>query len=224
MSDGPNILILADEPRGGELAGIFGSGRCVLHTDPYDALVAMGRERWSTVLLTAPRPDFPALCRAAQRLQAEARIFALCGPAAEAEVRPLAGDVLDDYFIYPPAQADISRLREAVICRPPEQQDEQVSKAVQKKVEISPSDLAQLIDASSSARSLEAHLADMVSRHMSAGRYRPPDRGVQPPVFLPSDRPYPPASRSAQSARLTASVRHRRLQALQRHVRARQWG
>ena len=168
MSDGPNILILADEPRGGELAGLFGSDRCVLHADPYDALEAMGRERWSAVLLTAPRPDFPALCRAAQRLQAKARIFALCGPAAEAEVRPLAGDVLDDYFIYPPAQADISRLREAALCKPPQQQDEQVSKAVQKKIEISPSDLAQLIDASSSARSLEAHLADMVSGHMSA--------------------------------------------------------
>ena len=164
MSDGPKILILAGEPRGGELAGLFGPGRYVLHADPYDALVAMGRRRWSAVLLTAPRPEFAVLCRAARRLLTESRIFALCGPASEAEVRPLAGDVLDDYFIYPPSRADISRLREAALCKAPEQ----VSKRVQKRGQISPSDLAQLVDASSSVRSLEARLVDMVGWHVSA--------------------------------------------------------
>lgn len=168
MSDGAKILILAGEPRGSELAGLFGPGRYVLHADPYDALVAMGRRRWSAVLLTAPRPDFAALCGAARRLLTDSRIFALCGPAGEAEVRPLAGDVLDDYFIYPPSPADISRLREAGLCRPSEQQPRGVSKGIEKRGGISPSDLAKLVDASSSVRSLEARLVDMVSRHVSA--------------------------------------------------------
>ncbi len=182
MSGGPNILVLADEPRSGELAKLVGPDRCVLHADPYDALVAMGRRPWSAVLLTAPQPDFPSLCKAARRLQAEARIFALCGPAGEAEARPLVGDVLDDYFIYPPVQADISRLREGTLVKPPargprglgppgglpERQDVQGSKVIEKGEGISPSDLARLVDASSSVRSLEAHVADMVGRYVSA--------------------------------------------------------
>jgi diguanylate cyclase (GGDEF)-like protein len=114
------MLVLADRRVGEELAAHLGNGRCARVGEPYEALEAMGRRRWPAVVLTAPRADFAGLCRASRRLQRNARLFAVCGPAAEPDVRPLLGRPLDDYFIYPLGRRELVDLRRAAeTTRPP---------------------------------------------------------------------------------------------------------
>jgi diguanylate cyclase (GGDEF)-like protein len=107
------MLLLADGPLGQQLADRLGQDSCSARSDPYDALSEMGRRRWPAVVLTPSRVDFPGLCRAARRLQRDSRLFAVCCPSQELEVRPLLGEVLDDYFIFPLSNQDLTTLRGA---------------------------------------------------------------------------------------------------------------
>ena len=119
MSKNTRTLILADAYVGEQLSARLDNADVVCYEDPYDLLTELGKRRCSIVLLTAPRPDFAGICRASRRLQADARLLAICPPSAEPQVKDLAGEVLDEYFIYPPTDADIARIlacaREAAV-------------------------------------------------------------------------------------------------------------
>ena len=81
MTADADTLVLADGPAAEEIARTLDAAGTTHFADPYDALMEMGRRRWGAVLLTAGCPEFDGLCRAARRLQADTRLFALCSPA-----------------------------------------------------------------------------------------------------------------------------------------------
>ena len=155
-----DTLILADGPLGKELGNRLAEGQYESHGDAYDALMAMGRRRWSTIILTAPRADFAGLCRATRRLQEKSRIFSLCPPAGEMDVKPLSPSVIDDYFIYPPTRADIAKLRRTVRESAPRQD----APSDENQGQFTPDDVASLIDACRSLAILESSIADIASR------------------------------------------------------------
>ena len=115
MIAGGEVLLLAEEAVGRELADLLGRTQCRALTDAYEALEEMGRQRWATVVLSAGGSDFAGLCRASRRLQRDCKLYALCSPAVETEVRPLLDGSLDDYFIYPLTRSEIATLRTATI-------------------------------------------------------------------------------------------------------------
>lgn len=108
----PNLLLVGPENLAKELAAELGSDSICCRTEPYEALAEMHRRPWPRVVLEARQNDFPALCRASRRLQRDSRLLAVCGVSDEAQVRPLVGPVLDDYFIYPPSPDDLRALRQ----------------------------------------------------------------------------------------------------------------
>ncbi|MCE5280424.1 MAG: GGDEF domain-containing protein [Planctomycetaceae bacterium] len=103
-------MLLADESAAGYLTPRLAPSSAVCYGDPYEMLAALRIEPWATVVLTAPRPEFPGLCRAVRRLAAHARLYVLCPPAAETNVRRLCPGAVDDYFIWPPTRSDLARL------------------------------------------------------------------------------------------------------------------
>jgi len=154
----PEVLLLADNALGGEFEVRLGAGRVLCRTDPYDALAELSHGRFRAVVLTAPRPDLAALCRACRRLQAAAALLAVCDPVAEPELRPLVGRSLDDYFIYPPTQSDWQVLRRSAgIEEQPTTPGAGVSAA------LSPGEVAQLVAAARTTAALEVHLAAALS-------------------------------------------------------------
>ena len=70
----------------------------------------MAKGPWGVIVLTAPRDDFAALCRASRRLQPGAKLVALCPVAQEPAARSLVGDTQNDYLIDPPTRRDIASL------------------------------------------------------------------------------------------------------------------
>jgi len=158
VSRAEDTLLLAEEPWAGPLSSWLGAGGLSTCAEAYDALEQMARRRLGTIVLTAPRADFAGLCRASRRLQRDCGLFAVCTPAAEMEIRPLAGEVLDDYFIYPPTRADLARV---------ERSASPVSEAVAAADgAVSPGPMAELIEAAESTEALEARLADLVARRI----------------------------------------------------------
>ena len=157
-----DMLLLADGAVGRELAGLLGREQCTAVGDPYEALTEMSRRRWPTVVLTAGRADFPGLCRASRRLQHDSRLYAICSPAGEPEVRTLLGRPLDDYFIYPPTRRELAALRGAAY-RPPMPS---VGRAADAPVIAR--QLAELIEAADSVTAVEDRLARAVSALVAA--------------------------------------------------------
>jgi len=154
------MLVLAEPGVGEELITQVDRGKVVLHVDPYDALTDLSVGTWSGVVMTAPRGDFAGLCRAARRLQRDAKLWALCPPLAEPEIRPLVDGPLDDYIIYPPTQRDFSSLR-AALAGP----EAQVAKPTG-PVGLGGKTLAKLIDSTGSMTALEACLAEVVGEEI----------------------------------------------------------
>ena len=105
------MLLVCDEQTARELSGPLGEARIERCGDPFEALLAMSRRQFRTVILCAPRVELASLARAARRLAPSAKTVALCQVADEPEVRQLVGEVLDDYFIYPPTAGDLDELR-----------------------------------------------------------------------------------------------------------------
>lgn len=170
------MLLVADGPIASGLAGKLAAGRCVCCRDPYDALLKMSRRRWATVVLAAGPVGFAGLCKASRRLQRDARLYALCTPAGEPQVRPLAGRVLDDYFIYPPTDSEIRRMSTvpaAPIARPvkalpaarPTRPAAPPASTPTAGVSwaIEPRELAKIISAARTSAGLAAYLAKLVS-------------------------------------------------------------
>lgn len=106
MSDAGRMLVLARRRVADEFSDRLGSDELAAFDDPYEALEALGSGGWSSVIIAASYTGLPGLCRAARKLQTDARLIVLCGPGSEPEVRELAapvvaGSVIDDYFIHP---------------------------------------------------------------------------------------------------------------------------
>ncbi len=154
MTAGGNLLLLADGNAGKLLRRQLGDTPHTALDEPYDALDELGRRSWSTVVLAGPRPEFAGLCRAARRLQAEARLCAVCPPAGEAEVRNLMGAPLDNYFIHPLGARDIAELRLAAETPAPQQGINGAAAPAHQ--------LAELIDAAQDRESMDNHLVHVV--------------------------------------------------------------
>ena len=161
MTAAEDTLLLADGPVADALAGQLGPERCQGVADPYDALMAMGRRRWDAVVLTGPRTDFAGLCRASRRLARDSRLYAVCAPAGEVEVRGLLGDPLDDYFIWPLARRDLDGLRRRPA--PPAGGGGAHPGGV-----LQGRQAAELIEVAHSVQALEVHLAERVGSLVSA--------------------------------------------------------
>lgn len=151
MSSAARILLVAPEAAGAWTDELDGEAhRC---REPYDALLEMGRRRWPTVVLAGGEPELPSFCRAARRLQAEAKIFAVCPPPTEPELRALESGILDDYFIRPPTGEDLRRIRRSAAGL-----DEG-----REHLPLPTDRLAELLDSTYSRAALETCLAGIVS-------------------------------------------------------------
>jgi len=162
VSEAGDILLLGEPALGRQLAGRCDEAgvRVVCRSDPYDALDEMSHRSWPVVVLTGARPEFAALCRASRRLQAAARLLALCHPAQEPDVRKLAPKVLDDYFICPPTRGDwqsmiraASGAEAAALGRP-------------LAGPLTAGEIGSLVESVESMQSLEARVAALVGEHL----------------------------------------------------------
>ena len=212
MTGAGNMLVLAEPGVGEELVARIDCGKVVHHVDPYDALTDLSVGKWSGVVMTAPRGDFAGLCRAARRLQRDAKLWALCPPLAEPEVRALVDGPLDDYIIYPPTRRDLSSLR-AALTGPETQPLGPAEPAA-----LGGKTLSKLIDSTRSMATLEACLAEVVGAEMDvpvewvdAARLTseaPPllfAGGETPRVLIPAGPAAPP---SASADALLAELQH----------------
>jgi diguanylate cyclase (GGDEF)-like protein len=221
VTGAPHVLVLAETPVGDELADRIGRPECLTLADPYNALRAMGRRRWPSVVLTAPRPEFAGLCRAARRLQRDGRLFAVCSPAGELDVRPLLARPLDDYFVYPLTDGELSALRRAAALPPgivlPAGPGDSANSGPAPAAPPA-RQIAELIDAAHTVESLEAHLAESVASLLAAPvrwvgiEAVPPDieplllaAGAAPRVLVPS---HPVEQAGPEAEAYLAAVRH----------------
>ena len=106
MTTAREMLVLAELAVTDEFSDHFGPDVLAAFDDPYEALAAMESRHWASVVIAASYVGLSGLCRAVRRLQQDARVIVLCGPATESEVRGLvdgvtAENTIDDYFIYP---------------------------------------------------------------------------------------------------------------------------
>jgi diguanylate cyclase (GGDEF)-like protein len=155
MRGDERILLLADEPAQAQLRRPLGEG-CVALDEPYQALEALAGARFDAMVLTAPRPELGGFCRAARRLLPRGGLYAVCSPAAEAEVRGIGG-LLTDYFIYPPSPQELSIVRAAA---PP------IAGPRSLASDLSPADTASLVAATGGVGELEAAVAALVARRL----------------------------------------------------------
>jgi len=155
VSGQDQTLLVAQGRLGEALAERFGD-RCARCADPYDALLEMSRRRWPAIVMAAPQEDFEGLCRASRRLQSDARLFAVCPASAEPDVRELTGDILDDYFIYPPTRGDVRRML-GVTGAPGASAGG-----------LGPGDFAEMAEAARTIAALEACVARTVARRCGA--------------------------------------------------------
>jgi len=158
VNNGGEILLLGEAALGEQFASRCGDAvRVVSRDDPYDALEEMSRRRWGVVVLTAGRAEFESLCRASRRLQGDARLLAICSPAAEADVRPLAPGVLDDYFIYPPTQGELDSIVQAATGAEPRPATYQAAAG------MAPAEVASLFESCQSIEAAEQRIAAVVA-------------------------------------------------------------
>ena len=111
MTSAGEMLVLAELAVTEEFSDRFGPDALVAYDDPYEALAAMEGASWSSVVIAASYVGLSGLCRAVRRLQQNARLIVLCGPATESKVRGLVDGVasegaINDYFIYPLTDED----------------------------------------------------------------------------------------------------------------------
>lgn len=161
MSKNTRTLILADADMGEQLSARLDNADVVCYEDPYDLLSELAKQRCSIVILTAPRPDFAGLCRASRRLQADVRLLAICPPSAEPEIKDLTREVLDEYFIYPPTDADIARILASapqVAIAPLD-----AGQAI-----LTPRQYSELVTSARSVTALETYICELVSAQLDS--------------------------------------------------------
>ena len=109
MSEAPSILLLANPTVVERLAGAMNDAEVATQADPIEALETLSQGPYDTVLIALPQPDLPNLVRAIRRLQPDCRVFGLCTPVGEYELRMGKTDpqtLMEDYFIIPPTRRE----------------------------------------------------------------------------------------------------------------------
>jgi diguanylate cyclase (GGDEF)-like protein len=159
------MLLVSDGPEARGLCDRLSPGRYVRCSDPYDALLKMSRRRWATVVLAAPMAGFAGLCRASRRLQGDAKLYAVCPPALEPEVRSLRGLVLDDYFVYPPSAGEMRRMSSPAD-RAPASGGSVREEGPASPCPLGPGDIVALVSASKTIGGLQDRLAAEVSARL----------------------------------------------------------
>jgi len=178
-----DMLLLTADSVPEALSPYLRNGKVVKVEDPYEALIEMGRRRWSAILLSFSVPDFAGLCRASRRLQPDSAIFGLCTPALEPEIRLLTPGTLTDYFICPPSKEDVEKLFRTAISTP----------SFEEIAALTPQFLSRLLSATHSVSSLEDHLCKLVTEETgvdavwSDAEDIPPDR--VPMLLTARERP-----------------------------------
>jgi len=152
----PTLLVIAQPSLASELAEQVGADRVCCKSDPYEALMEMGRRKWLAVLIQAAVGDYAGLCRASRRLQADSRVLGLCGVADEMQVRQLVGPVLDDYYICPPSPEDVKALRDLA--------SGEVMPLVPTTASLRADVVAELVESARSVPELESRLESLVLR------------------------------------------------------------
>ncbi len=155
----PPLLLLAGGATGEYLAERLGPDACLHVPRPYAGLAEMADRTWPTVVLADDGKEFPGLCRAARRLQPEARLLGICGPAGEPRLRPLRPRPLDDYFIEPLTAREVAGLLGA---GPPRGEEAPAALASRDAGEA----FADLVHAARTVAGLERHLVGTVSRRV----------------------------------------------------------
>jgi len=105
MSETPSILLLADPDVANRLAVSLPAEQISGQSDPFAALEELAQRSYRTVLVAVPQPDLPGLLRAIRQLQPTCRLFGLCTPVGEYELRRSQTShdrLMEDYFIIPP--------------------------------------------------------------------------------------------------------------------------
>ena len=212
MIGATNILLLASDRVAGELAACSDNGASLIHrAGPYEALKELARERYDTMIVTDGHPDLPALFRAARRLRSPLRVYALCSPAGEADLRSAPDVPVDDYFIYPPSPQEAARMLappDLGVYEPVAETDE---------APLPTAAVAALVEAAEDPAALAQKVAELAARWIDA-KVRWTDacdarEDRQEPLLLLDDDP-PRALVPEEPAKIDPNLR-RRLRALQ---------
>jgi len=120
MTEGCNILLVAEASKARRLmalAPVGPDGKVVQAcSDGFAALEALAGRAYRSVLVTAPQPEMGDLVKAIRRVRPGVRVFGVCSPAAEWQLRrdwKAGGETFDDYFIFPPSPAEWARMLES---------------------------------------------------------------------------------------------------------------
>jgi len=160
-----DILLVADEEIARDVTRA-GNGTPVMHLpEPYEALEELARHPHRVVIVSQGVPDVKGFARAAHRLDPAARVYALCTPAGEADLRAGGLGDIEDYFLVPPTREDIDRMLagEAEGRYEPVARPESPAAA-----EVSASEVAALIESAGTLASLAVHLAETVEAWVGA--------------------------------------------------------
>ena len=196
MTGESGMLVVADGAQRERLDQCLGSIPHKVVADAYQALEEMRDRSWRVIVLTAPRADFAGLCRAAHRLAPDARLLGVCPPVGETQARPLAGKVLDDYFIEPleaddvEAMARLARSAESGAPAPPAPPAPPATAAA---AATPARRLAELIDASQDLQEMDSHLVRVVAALVGCPvSWTSPDRvpsGAKPLLMASGKKP-----------------------------------
>ncbi|MHC4716804.1 MAG: GGDEF domain-containing protein, partial [Planctomycetota bacterium] len=164
-SSNGDILLVSDEPTAAEVRRV-GGGMAILHLpEPYRALEELARHRHGVVVVSEDVADVKGFARAAHRLGPGTRVYALCTPAGEAELRASGLDDLDDYFLFPPTRADLEQMVRAET----EGTYEPVAPAERAvPSELSAAEIAALIESAETLSGLTDHLARLAGGWIGA--------------------------------------------------------
>jgi len=154
-----NILVLSDEEVVEQLRRLAGGMSLTHRREPYAALEELARRHYGVLLVAEGYPDLPALARAAHRLEPSTRVYALCSPAGEAELRSAGAEDLDDYFIFPPSPEELQ-----VIIRQGQEGVYEPVAAVEEVAELPAGQVAELIDSAGSLETLAERLGELVGQ------------------------------------------------------------
>ncbi|KKL26607.1 hypothetical protein LCGC14_2393610, partial [marine sediment metagenome] len=105
-----DILLLSDNGVAEDITRLSGGAPLSHFRQPYPALEELARRHYGALLVAEGYPDLPGLVRAARRLSPDTRVFALCSPAGEAELRSSDMVGLEDYFVFPPTAEELDRV------------------------------------------------------------------------------------------------------------------
>ncbi len=159
MSLEGDILLLAEIDNAAELSGSLAELSPVTTTQPYDALGRLADHAFRAVLIAGRLDELDGLARAVRRLCPSSRIYAICRPLAELDIRPRVGQLLDGYLIHPPTRSDVAMLRRELDSPAP---------SAETPGRLSAQETADLLHAAQRVGHLCEHLSELVGRLVGA--------------------------------------------------------